>query len=183
MTIATRASMCRPDKRSAVTPSSTTRKPHRDGPAGWRHGSIDEGERLEAAAVASAAHLIRVAVLAGDWSGAVGAMLGARGEQVNAKGLQIAPNERGPALTDVEADYVVALSECHLTRTDLVVGAQELCRLSWWTKDLSYAAEYRWRWVNEPKLGATSGMSMAERRATERSARAKYFRNRENEVA
>ena len=179
--IQSRSTLTRPDRMTARTPSQSTR-PHRAGPAGWRHGSIDEGDRLDADSARLASERIRAALLIGDWPGAVAAMLSARGGIVDAKGLEIEPNERGPALTDVEADYVVALCECHLTRTDLVVGAQELCRLSWWSAELSLVALDRARWIAEPRQG-TASKGMAERRAVERLSRAEYFQQKKGEVA
>lgn len=177
--ISTRATMSSPAKRVASTPSAIGGKPYRPGVAGWRHGSIDEGERLSGRAVAAASDAIRAALLIGDWPGAVAAMLSARGEPVNAKGLEIEPDERGPALTAAEADYVAALSECHLTRTDLVVGAQELCRLSRWTAELSEIATDRARYIKGKKVG-TASMSMSIRRRLHHEIRLSYLRSNKN---
>lgn len=145
--------------------------------------AIDEGERLAGEPVRLAAERIRAALLIGDWSGAVYAMLSARGGVVDAKGLEIEPNERGPMLSDIEADYVVALCECHLTRTDLVVGAQELCRLSRWTAELAEAARDRAEWTSGPR-GGTAAMSMSVRRKLHHEIRISYLRSsKKGEVA
>lgn len=181
--IKSRATMSSPDRRVANKPSQVGGK--KKGPAGWRHGSIDEGERLVGEPVRLAAERIRAALLIGDWPGAVAAMLSARGGIVDAKGLEIEPNERGPALTDVEADYVVALCECHLTRTDLVVGAQELCRLSRWTAEMSEAARERAESISGPRVG-TAAMTMAVRRSVMHETRLTYFhadKKKQSEVA
>lgn len=180
--ISTRATMSSPDKRVANKPSQVGGNYHK-GPAGWRHGSIDEGERLVGEPVRLAAERIRAALLIGDWPGAVYAMLSARGGIVDAKGLEIEPNERGPVLTDIEADYVVALCECHLTRTDLVVGAQELCRLSRWTAELAGIA-LDWAKHTKGKKVGTAAMSMSVRRKLHHDIRISYLRSsKKGEVA
>jgi len=60
--IGTRATMSSPDKRAANKPSQVGGNHHK-GPAGWRHGSIDEGERLVGEPVRLAAERIRAALV------------------------------------------------------------------------------------------------------------------------
>jgi hypothetical protein len=176
--------------RAATRPSAAQEKPHRDGPAGWRHGSIDSGPRLEDWQVAAASGEIRNALLVGDWSEAIRAMLSARGEQIDTKGLGFEPNESAPALTDIEADYVAALAECHLSRTDLIVGAQELARLSRWTPELTESANDRAAFFEGKKFAGTAAKSLSARREFNLSKRIENLRdkmrreaNKKSEVA
>ena len=158
-----RSAMLRVDERR----SPTTRH-------GWNHGTIDNGPRLTESQASAASEAIRAALLAGNWLGAVSAMLAARGEAVNAKGLELIPNSSAPILDEAEADYVVALCDCHLTRTDLVVGAQEIVRLSWWSEEFTEAANDRAKWLLSPKFG-TAAKSLGARRDLERTTRRKQF--------
>ena len=169
--IKTRASMSNPVRAAAVRASE------RASPAGaarsWRHGMPDSGPRLTAEQQAVTSRAIRDALLRGKWSEAIETILCARGERWSDMGLDLSVSDSAP-LSEIEADYVVAVAETHLARTDLAWCAWSLVWLSRVGGELARMAAERAKAIDKHEA-----RSMPERKRQD----ARYYKTKAKGVA